>query len=154
MNRFPVTSSTNKEDLHSPRWDKNQVCGVGGFWMESVSDSWQLWEPDFFVRLRKSNWIIFCITLLSWEFLWKWNDFFWSFCWNRGFLLCTTISIDFYSQPNFIPFVLRRRKFTSDSATLIKMHKDFFQFPHPFPVHLWEKSMLKSLLVCDEPVPG
>jgi len=26
----------------------------------------------FFVRLRMSNWIIFYITLLSWEFLLKW----------------------------------------------------------------------------------
>ena len=36
--------------------------GVGGFWVES--DSWQHWESesDFFVRLRMSNWIIFCIT--------------------------------------------------------------------------------------------
>jgi len=61
----------------------HQGCGVGV-------------EPDFFVRLRlrKSHWIIFYITLLSWEFLWKWYNFLWIFCWNREFLLCTTISLE------------------------------------------------------------
>jgi len=64
--------------------------GVGGFWLES--------ESDFFVRLRlrKSNWVIFYITLLNWEFLLKWYNFFW----NREFLLCTTISIDFNIRQN------------------------------------------------------
>jgi len=47
----------------------------------------------FFVRLRISNWIIFYITLGNWEFLLKWYNFFWNCCWNREFLLCTTISI-------------------------------------------------------------
>jgi len=41
----------------------------------------------FFVRLRKSNWIISYITLLTWEFLLKWYSFFWNFYWNREFLL-------------------------------------------------------------------
>jgi len=36
----------------------------------------------------------FYITLLSWEFLLKWYNFFWRFCWNREFLLRTTIFID------------------------------------------------------------
>jgi len=27
--------------------------------------------------------------------------FFWNFCWNRNFLLCTTISIDFNSEISF-----------------------------------------------------
>ena len=40
----------------------------------------------------------FLITLLNWEFLLKWYNFFWNFCWIRDFLLCTTISIDFNSQ--------------------------------------------------------
>jgi len=43
----------------------------------------------------------FCITLLCWEFLLKWYNFFWNNCWNRYFLLCTTISIDFNSQTLF-----------------------------------------------------
>jgi len=60
-------------------------------------------ESDFFVRLRLSSWIIFYITLLNCEFLLKWYNFFWNFCWNRVFLLYTTISIDFNSQ---IPFPL------------------------------------------------
>ena len=57
-------------------------------------------ELDFFVRLwfQMSSWIIFYITLLNWEFLLKRYNFFWKFCWNRDFLLCTTISIDFNSQ--------------------------------------------------------
>jgi len=35
------------------------------------------WSWIFFVRirLRKSNWIIFYITLLSWEMLLKWYNF-------------------------------------------------------------------------------
>jgi len=68
--------------------------------MEPESDSWQHWESDFFtrLRLRMSSWIIFYITLLNWEFLLKCYNFFWNFCWNKDFLLCTTISIDFNSQ--------------------------------------------------------
>jgi len=45
----------------------------------------------------------FYITLLSWEFLLKWCNFFWNICWNRDFLLCTTISIYFNnSQISFL----------------------------------------------------
>jgi len=66
------------------------------------------WSRSFFVRLRMSSWIIFYITLLNWKFLLKWCNFFWNFCCNRDFLLCTTISIDFW-QLNFIPFVLKSR---------------------------------------------
>jgi len=36
----------------------------------------------------------FCITLLSWEFLLNRYNFLWNFCWNREFLLCTTISTE------------------------------------------------------------
>jgi len=57
-----------------------------------------------------SCWIIFSITHLNWEFLLKWYNFFWNFCWNRDFLLCTTISIDFNCQLSF-PFMSRSRKF-------------------------------------------
>jgi len=45
------------------------------------------------LRLRKFNWIVCYISLLSWKFLLKWYHFFGNFCWNRKFLLCTTISI-------------------------------------------------------------
>jgi len=48
-----------------------------------------------------SSWMIFYSTLLKREFLLKWYNFFWNFCRNRGFLLCTTISIDFNSQISF-----------------------------------------------------
>ena len=43
---------------------------------------------DLFVRLRlrMSNWIIFYITLLNWEFLLKWYNFFWNFCLKQRFL--------------------------------------------------------------------
>ena len=34
------------------------------------------------------------ITLLSWEFLLNQYNFLWNFCWNREFLLSTTISIE------------------------------------------------------------
>jgi len=63
----------------------------------------------FFVRLRlrKSNWIIFYITLLSWEFLLKWHNFFWNFCWNR--FLAVHHGFHWFSQQNFTPFMLRYR---------------------------------------------
>jgi len=90
--------------------------GVGGVWVES--------ESDFFVRLRlrKSIWLIFFITLLSWEFLLKWQISC-ETCWNREFLLCTTISIDCYLlqnswQPNFIHFMLRNWSRESESEIL------------------------------------
>ena len=79
-----------------------------------------------------SDWIIFYITLLNWHFLLKWYNFFWNFCWNRHFLLCTTISIDFNSQIS-LPLWSRSRKFwnvgvgvryfTSDSATWLELEK-------------------------------
>ena len=47
----------------------------------------------------------YLITLLNWEFLLKWYSFFWNFCWNRDFLLCTTISFDFNNSQ--ISFPLR-----------------------------------------------
>jgi len=34
----------------------------------------------------------FYITLLSWKFLLNRYNCLWNFCWNREFLLCTTIS--------------------------------------------------------------
>ena len=57
-----------------------------------------------------SNWIIFYITLLNWEFLLKWYNFFWKFCWNREFSLCTTISIDKIVDSQ-TSFMLRSRTF-------------------------------------------
>ena len=47
---------------------------------------------DFFVWFRhlKSIWTFVCLTLLRWEFLLKWYNFFWNFSWNTDFLLCTT----------------------------------------------------------------
>ena len=61
-----------------------------------------------------SNWIIFCIRPLNWEFLLKWYNFFW----NRDFLLCITISIDFNRQISF-PLCWVGH-FNSDSATLLE----------------------------------
>jgi len=51
----------------------------------------------FFVRLRMPSWVMFYITLLNWEFLLKWCNFFRKFV-ETDFLLCTTISINFNSQ--------------------------------------------------------
>ena len=53
------------------------------------------------LRLRMSIWIIFYITLLNWESLLKWYNLFWNCCWNRDFLLCTTISTDFNKEISF-----------------------------------------------------
>ena len=52
---------------------------------------------DLFVRLRlrMSNWIIFYITLLNWEFLLKWYNFFWNFCLKQRFL---AVHHDFHWQ--------------------------------------------------------
>jgi len=66
----------------------------------------------FFVRLRMSDWIIFYMTLLNWQFLLQWYNFFWNFCWNSDFLLCTTISIGFNSQTSFpLCWEVKSRKF-------------------------------------------
>jgi len=61
------------------------------------------WRPTRIphIRLRMFNWIIFYVTHLIWELLLKWYNFFFNFCWNRDFLLCTKISIDFNSQTSF-----------------------------------------------------
>ena len=76
--------------------------GVGGFWWSRIPNNTRGRSRIFFVRLRlwKSNWIFFYFTLLSWEFLLKWYNFFWNFYWNREFLLCTTVSIDWWSLQN------------------------------------------------------
>jgi len=50
----------------------NQGCGVGGFWKESESDFFSTPTPD--VQLHH-----FYITILSWEFLLKWYNFFETF---------------------------------------------------------------------------
>jgi len=48
-------------NLVQTRVAESESYGVGGFWVESDSDSWQHWKSDFSVlhRLRMSNWIIF-----------------------------------------------------------------------------------------------
>ena len=90
----------------------------------------------------------FYITLLNWEFWLKWYNFFWKFCWIRGFLLCTTISIDFNSQ---ISFSLCQGLgvgnfgkvgvlyFTSDSATLLETRDAFYE------QQVWRFTWMKPL---------
>jgi len=83
----------------------------------------------FRLRLWMFNWIIFYITLLNWEFLLKWYNFFWNCCWNR--FLAVHHDLHWLLQPKFIPYMLRSRSrkfwkvgveyFTSDSATLVRM---------------------------------
>ena len=92
--------------------------GVGGFWWSRIPNNTRGRSRIFFVRLRlwKFNWIFFYFTLLSWEFLLKWYNFFWNFYWNREFLLCTTVSIDWWAlqncwQPSFIHVMLWSRRF-------------------------------------------
>jgi len=48
----------------------------------------------FFCPTLDVRWIIFYITLLRLQFLLKWYNFLSNFCWNRYFLLCTTISVE------------------------------------------------------------
>jgi len=58
-------------------------------------------DSDFFVRLRKSNWIIFYITLLKWEFLLKSYNCFGTFveteisCCAPRFPLISTVKFRF-----------------------------------------------------------
>jgi len=119
-------------------WTKKERCWIFAFqyckvkrnrWLNSNSTAYQgcgavrslrcLGGIGFLTTLRVgvgffcSTWLIFYITLLSWEFLLKWYNFLWNFCWNREFLLCTTISIESvatkFLQPNYIHFMLRSR---------------------------------------------
>jgi len=73
----------------------------------------------------------FYITLLSWEFLLKWYNFFLNFCWNRGFLLCTTISIDFNSQISFPLWYVKESK--SEILERLESESDVL-LPTPQPI--------------------
>jgi len=55
--------------------------GVKGLWVESDSEEHWESEPDnkIQLQLQNVNGIIFYITLLSWEFLLKWYNFFGKF---------------------------------------------------------------------------
>jgi len=96
------------------RW----VLGGVGVWIGVGVGFLTTLGVGFFVRLplRMCNWIIFYITLLNWKFLLKWYNFYWNFCWNRDFLPCTTISIDFNSQISF--FLCSSRGWESESEIL------------------------------------
>ena len=86
----------------------------------------------FFVRLqlRGSDWIIFYITLLNWEFLLKWYNFFLKLLLKQR-LLAVHHDFHWFLQPNFIPWCLGVEVgnfgkvgvgvgyFTSDSATQV-----------------------------------
>jgi len=60
-------------------------------------------ESEVFVPPWMNRWIIFYITLLTWEFLLKWYSFE-TFVETRVFLLCTTIFKRF-EEWNFIPLL-------------------------------------------------
>ena len=78
--------------------------GVGVRFLTTV----EVWVR-FYCPTPKSNWTIFYVTLLSWEFLLKWYNFLWNFCWDRF----PAVYHNFYCswQPNFIQFMLRNQKF-------------------------------------------
>jgi len=57
-----------------PEWSLSRISNNTG-----SRSRFFLSDSDF----RMSSWIIFYIKLLNWEFLWKWYNFFWNFCWNR-----------------------------------------------------------------------
>ena len=72
------------------QWDKcyNQGCGVGvARSRRFLGGVGFITTPGigvgFFVRLQKSYWIIFCITLLNGENLLKWYNFLWNFLKQR-----------------------------------------------------------------------
>ena len=113
------------------------------FWVES--DSWQLWEPewDFFVRLRVSNWIIFYITLLNWEFLLKWYNLFEILlkqisCCAPRFLLILTAKFHYLyvKESEFW-------NFTSDSVTLVLL-QCIFVFIHFLICHCFSAKNICS----------
>jgi len=88
------------------------------------------------------------IIFTSQEFLLKWYNFLGNFCWNRDFLLCTTISTECELlqncwHPNFIHFMLRSRKFwkgpSRESEILERSELDILP-PTPQP-WTWPKSM-------------
>jgi len=72
------------------------------FWLPSGKESeafWWSWIPNdprgrsrIFFPTPEVQLDHFYITLLSWEFLLNRYNFLWNFCWNREFLLPTTIS--------------------------------------------------------------
>ena len=108
-----------------------------------------------------SNWIIFYVTLLSWEFLLKWYNFFWNFCWNRDFLLCTTISIGINSQFSF-PLCkgvgnfgkVGVGYFTFDSSTLVEVTHILTTCPYfdNLKFDRWSSSVRESGLTASSPV--
>jgi len=83
------------------------------FWWSQISNDARGRSRIFFptpeVQLDQ-----FYITLLSWKFLLDRCNFLWNFCWNREFLLCSTISTECWLlqnswPPNFIHFMLKSR---------------------------------------------
>jgi len=53
----------------------SQIPNNTGSWNQIFLSDW----------LQMSYWIIFYTELLNGEFLLKWYNFFWNFCWNRFF---------------------------------------------------------------------
>jgi len=103
-----------------------EVFGWSRSWFLNNARSWircrtRTFCPTPFSEIQLNH---FYITLLSWEFLLKWYNFFWYYYWNREFLLCTTISIDClllqnYWQPNVSRVSLRNRSQESGSDSEI-----------------------------------
>jgi len=84
-------------------WSREESAVFGWSRSRIPNNTWsRSWNRIFFptptpdVQLNH-----FYITLFNWQFLLKWHNFIWNTCWNRDFLLCTTISIDFNSQISF-----------------------------------------------------
>ena len=164
--RFTHTSISPYKNYMACRWQQSvsrcirptcqrclsstQCCGVGAGVGVVRSRSFlggvgflTTWESDFFVRLwlRMSNWVIFYITHLIWEFLFKWYNFFWNFvetevscCAPRFPLILTAKFHSLYvkeSEPGVGVGNKKRsrsqkfwnvgvRYFTSDSTTLVE----------------------------------
>ena len=110
----PITSHTKSWKywrVQSAPTSATVVSGMTSFWTGTIRPTivFQVYVRRqaassgvvYLERLSIDLKIIFYITLLNWEFLLKWCNLFWSFCWNRDSLLCTTISIDIYSQISF-----------------------------------------------------
>jgi len=69
-------------------------CRDANSGLRSGKESESFWWSRIPNGTRKVQLDRFYITFLSWEFLLNRYNFLWNFCWNREFLLCTTISTE------------------------------------------------------------
>jgi len=100
----------------------------------------------FFVLLwiKKSNWIIFCITLKSWEFLLKRYNFLWKFCLKQSILALYHHFYWVLDATNLLtaklhPLILRSQKFWKGQSW-----SQTFYLPLPNAAYKWDTTKINS----------